>query len=494
MIWTAQPSPLLVLPFALFSRVRMNRLQAKRPQLVFLLLAALIFCVSVLAQSSSPAFRPIEEAQAPPALVRSVEMVTDKDGPGLEIIATRPITPIITQLDSPPRLVIDLAKSYVPVPRQRVMVHRDLVNQVRVNQYQSDPPAVRLVVDLAKPCEYSWDSAGNRLTVRIYAAGQKPANLAARSEPAAAPAAPALLPTSGVSPTERSREPVVLETSLAAGSAVIAGTDATRLRLARGGEVRVCPGTTISVTAAPGRDELMLGMSTGAIETHYALKDSADSVVTPDFRIVLVGPGDLHYAISADSQGDTCVRSLPGNTGMAQVSELMGEGVYELRPFEEVVFRGGRLSAPDKALPSDCGCPPSEVPVLRASAESTSPANQVAQNPAGGSNLLPPLPSPTQVSVSNNTPETANLPPGKTDVHVQVDAPFVFNGAAMASQKPAATQDNNLPLKRNQATSPLEITVMAPPAQASAPLAEQDAQAHHGFFHSIKDFMGRIFR
>src|SRR4051794_1007623 len=90
-------------------------------------------------------------------------------------------------------------------------------------------------------------------------------------------------------------------TQIQSGSSVTAGDAAAVLRLRRGGEVRVCPRTGVSVAASPNGRDLLWGMNSGSIEAHFTLSASSDTVMTPDFRILLAGPGIFHFAISADA-------------------------------------------------------------------------------------------------------------------------------------------------------------------------------------------------
>jgi hypothetical protein len=420
-------------------------------------------------------------------------------GPAVEILSNRPLVPTISNLDNPPRLVIDLPNTdlrnadlpnadlpITPVSaNSRIDSPGQEIRRVRVNQFQKIPPIARVVVDLVKPVGHSWDAAGNRLMVRLRTADEVTAK---------PPSAPAF--TQGIQPVAVPLGPgssgIVLLAGgrAAAGSSVTAGSDTSVLRLERGGEVLVCPRTTVSVTSSQSGHGLMFGMNTGALEAHYNLDASADSILTPDFRILLAGPGEFHYAVSADSRGNTCVRALPGNTASVIVSELLGEGNYQVKPTEQIVFHSGRLNLVDTAVPASCGCPPPEIPVMRASA-ALAPAVSDARLPSSAQ-----LAQPGDESKPNKPvglpPETATLPPSRpNDVHVQVDAPFVFRAedlqATKPVPKPAAIAEAELhPVRDLPRPASFQIEVLPPPQN-------QSKAAHHGVFARIKGFFSAIF-
>src|SRR5438874_523841 len=121
------------------------------------------------------------------------------------------------------------------------------------------------------------------------------------------------------------------------GAAVTAGEHSATLRLARGGQVRICPGANITVNSSPTGQELMFAMSAGSLEAEYSLPFTSDIVLTPDFRILISGPAAVDVSITASQNGDACVRSR-GDDSYVVVSELMGDDFYHVKPDEQVIF------------------------------------------------------------------------------------------------------------------------------------------------------------
>lgn len=277
----------------------------------------------------------------------------------------------------------------------------------------------------------------------------------------------------------------------ASGSSITAGTDTAVLRLSSGGEVRVCPGTTVSVTPSQDRHNLMLGMNTGALEAHLALDASSDSVMTPDFRILLVGPGEFHYAINADHQGNTCVRALPGNTASAIVTELFGDRTYQVKPTDQLVFRLGHLDRVDMAVPLECGCPPPRQVSL-----------PLADNPplqirAPAAETIQTELSPSAATPAAGVPQGAS--PAPNELQVQVTAPFVFR--ANGPPPPPAPLDDvrALPLDTRRSAVPALAAPLPPrlndkPNPPGGATASPNREAVRRFFRKLGSFFAAIFR
>jgi hypothetical protein len=345
----------------------------------------------------------------------------------------------------------------------------------------------RVVVDLAEVRDYAWETVQNKLLVHLRrpedsadGAGDKAAAFTAATEPA--------ITYAGNAPAGTLQD-VNQQTS--GPSTVTASEDTTVLNLARGGQIRVCPGTTISVNSSQDKRDLMIGMSTGSFEAHYALNDSADSVLTPDFRILLPGPGQFDLAISADSRGNTCVRALPGNAASAVVSELLGDGSYQVKANEEVIFHNGQVAKPGHDVPVDCGCPPAQTPILRTEAAPPAPASAIpgSDNNSGGEPVAgnPGDGGGVAVKMSVTGPEMASLPVRPNETHMEVDAPLVFRGT------------DPLPVSRDEA-SKLPVMSHARPQLAIAPLpppfpepTPPAPKPRTGFMGKFKHFLSSVF-
>jgi|SRR5579862_714567 len=424
-----------------------------------------------------------------PITVLGVKLQLEKDSPILEIISTRPLRPLIANTQDLRVLQIDLKNAQVSVRHKTIAVQSPLISAIRLDQQAGTPPVVSILVHELKPLSYTWDGAGNRLTIRLHMESEE-----VRTKP---PSITSITrePETVAIPVNSAKNAVFAD-RLVSGSSFSAGFSTEKLRLARGGEVHVCPGTTVSVIHPPNGGDLLLAMGVGALETHYALENSVDTILTPDFRILLRGPGEFHYAIRADSHGNTCVRALPGNTAPVVVYESLGNGQFEVVPSEQLIFHGGHLNASDTAfhsgkltevetvIPDDCGCP-QPAPVLLAEA----PAMPV-QSENNGSPSVSSQPrveatlTPITVRDVVADPESGHSPTlSAKEKPAEFEASFVFS-----KREPPPPRLADLPLSSRQ--SPFLDTIVAAPT--SPRVAEQ--KTHKGVFRKMTGFFSRMFR
>jgi hypothetical protein len=440
-------------------------------------------CAIFLAVSAISSFA----ADGAAAGVQSVRVIPNQSGATVEILATRPLTPKIQTVESPSRLVIDLPGSILNAQHKRIPFRNQQIKGVRMNQYQAD--VTRIVLDLSTPVQYTWDALGNRLNIRV-----RP-DESSSAKPLTAPAVTPGTEPIAVPYAEGSTGTLVEAGSRVASGSTIAATDETAvLRLARGGEIRVCAQTTVSVATSPDGQSLMLGMNTGAMETHYHINESSDSILTPDFRIVLPGPGEFNLAVKSDARGDTCVSSLAGSNSSVVVAELLGNGTYEVKPDQQVLFRQGKMQSVETPV-AGCGCPAPQEPVMRAA----DPATVVPENKTGNNLALADANSQPSTTAGTGTnggvaekaaiPNTSQTPASNDDTQAQISAPLVFNAKELARMRAEAAapavseQVAAMPLTAHPA-DPLPPLLVLPPA----PKPE-----HKGFFGRIGRFFRAIF-
>jgi hypothetical protein len=219
--------------------------------------------------------------------------------------------------------------------------------------------------------------------------------------------------------------------TIMSGAQITAGEKNATLKLTRGGEVNVCSGSSVTITSSNNGRENLIALNNGAIETHYTLASNADTIMTPDFRLLLAGPGAFHFGITMSQRGDMCVQSLAGNASSIIVNEQLGEGTHQVKPGEQVVFHGGHVNNASTNPGENCGCPKQIAPPSVAIApEFKFPEQQsriAAQAVASGA----PAPNVPGVASPVDPP-----PPQPGQVHMQVDAPMVFRAEDVPAPAP----------------------------------------------------------
>jgi hypothetical protein len=310
------------------------------------------------------------------------------------------------------------------------------------------------------------------LLLGLEAWSQSPVGELFPSEPGASP--PAQLAGTGM--------------TVVPGSHLSAGASPANLRLARGGQVRICPRSRLTVNSdARG---LMLGMDAGSIEVDFnSSQGVVDMAYTPDFSILLSGPGTYHFALGVTAQGDTCIKPLPGNTSGVVFSELLGSDVYGLAADETALFSGGKLS--QRTSPAgDCGCP-APAPFVRADAAPPKPPEQPVATPA---------PSPTH-GLEPKEPSPAPSPEPGAPSPVTVDAPFVFSASEATPAPMAKLEYSSLPnvVLAQEEPDPGVLSGTGPeptirPSSAEpAPTPAAKKQNKKGFMARLKGFFGGLF-
>ena len=245
---------------------------------------------------------------------------------------------------------------------------------------------------------------------------------------------------------------------IASSGTITAGTDTAQVTLPYRGTLLICASTTVKLAADSGvpageTPGLLMAVDKGAIETSFATGRNADVVMTPDFRILIGGPGPSAVKIRLGEGGDTCVDNPGANAPYVVVTSLFDSGLYRVQPGQRVMFQHGSLREVVDQEKEPCGCP-------------AAPANPAPNEfPLAQSEGLAPTPQPKE----------APKQPG--ELSPQASVPLVHMGAA---DKPAQTAEIPEPEATQQ------------PA-AQAPAKPPEKKKGPGFFTRLRHFFRRLF-
>ena len=123
--------------------------------------------------------------------LQKVSVVPGADGVQIEISSSQAVTPRVTKLSSPARLLVELPETVVASAQSKIPVGSAGVKGVRIGMDGKTPPTTSVVVDLEKPLAYELTpgSAG-KLILTLHSDGAAP-SVAKNSAPPAVKTAPA---------------------------------------------------------------------------------------------------------------------------------------------------------------------------------------------------------------------------------------------------------------------------------------------------------------
>ena len=252
--------------------------------------------------------------------------------------------------------------------------------------------------------------------------------------------------------------------AIGSSGSVTAGPRTARITLPGRGHLSLCASTRATFTANPQHTSadhsgLMLSLDHGAVETDFRTGQISDVILTPDFRILISGPGQSTVQVRLADHGDTCVDNHGKRPPYVTVTSLFTGQAYRVQPNQRVLFQHGSVSEVVDNESESCGCPPDPTRTLGSN------AFPVAQS-AG----LAPLPSP---------------PPNATEpgvVHAQATAALRYNGATGPSATAGpATAGPASPTSASATSASASPEPPAPPATQPAtaqPATNQPATRH----------------
>ena len=140
-----------------------------RKQLLAVLLPLLILALIAGAETQSSSTGADKRAT-----VEKVDVMHADDGISVEITARGQVSPKLSALDSPARVLVTLPNTVAATAQNHISVGSDGVKGVRIGTDGNTPPTTSVVIDLVQSCQYELLPGGeNKIIVKLHPSAVK---------------------------------------------------------------------------------------------------------------------------------------------------------------------------------------------------------------------------------------------------------------------------------------------------------------------------------
>lgn len=120
-----------------------------------------------VSRSATPAASAPVHVPAQTSHISSISIARGKDGLDVEVHGTGPMAARTMKLNGPDRIVLDIPNSVLEGRTREIPVNSNDIKGVRAAHYQSNPPATRIVVDMAAMHDFEVVPGANKLVLRL---------------------------------------------------------------------------------------------------------------------------------------------------------------------------------------------------------------------------------------------------------------------------------------------------------------------------------------
>jgi hypothetical protein len=189
--------------------------------------------------------------------LQKVNVVPGADGVQIEISSSQAVTPRVSKLNSPARVVVELPETVIASSQNKIPVGSAGVKGVRIGMDGKTPPTTSVVIDLEKPLSYQLTTGpAGKVILSLNSQGAAPSvaknsPVPAVKSPAAAAKAPAPAPKTVAPAVQAAVKPAAAQAKGAAVTAVKAPAPKPAAAAAKPAPKQVVKATPAEKIAAP---------------------------------------------------------------------------------------------------------------------------------------------------------------------------------------------------------------------------------------------------